>query len=130
MGEQPMIALGRYLVVATLTLGLSAGTAMAQSSCTAPSAPTPLSFEALPRPKTPDKPACVEKNRCSGGDVDRYNAAIAQYNASLFDFNQKRSERESKFNAYVSSLNQFANLTELYLNCERTRLVTVLDAGG
>ena len=105
-----------------------AGPALGQSVCAAPPLPTPISIEPVVKPKPPEKPACVERNRCRDADVDHYNTAIAKFNAELFEFNQKQNDQETRLNGYVAQLNQYSGLTDAYLNCEHRRLVSILDA--
>jgi len=106
----------------------SASGAAAQTACELPAPPAKIDFEALAKPKPPEKPACAERNRCTGADVDRYNTAIGKFNAALFNYDETERGREKRLNTYIAALNLFQTQTEAYASCERARLIAVLDA--
>lgn len=72
-------------------------------------------------PKKPALPACAEKNNCSKGVADAYNAAILSYNKSMSRVNEATGD-------YVDELNDYARNTGRYAQCEIDRLNEIVAA--
>ncbi len=91
--------------------------------CTAPSAPTPWSPEALPA--KPGIPSCLNlkthTSTCSKTVLDRYNAAVETRNNAL-------SKQATQGNDYVDALNHYTRAVNDYNNCEVHRINAAVQA--